>query len=226
MGRNPVALGIAERHPSGKDGRVNSGISILMEGSDPADNSSCLLGRIHGAVVLCHRRGTEYFADSRYSTLNLSGGFMHDPATVQVQAGGADSASPLGPGCAVFINNNAPDVRLNFQAGQLPLFIYAQSQADTTLVVNLHNGLWMCNDDSRVSTLVLRSSQPCQDSSISGSAPARRPPRRRPRCLSRSFPAGSGRIPVQGWSIRPQATDRGSLLEPLAQVLLSAWTHG
>ena len=89
------------------------------------------------------------FADPLYGTLTLSGGFAPDPATVQVQAGGADSATPLGPGCVGYINNSAPDVRLEFQAGQRPLFISVESQSDTTLAVNLPNGQWVCNDDSQ-----------------------------------------------------------------------------
>ena len=83
-----------------------------------------------------------------YGTVNLAAGFSPDPQRVRVDAGGADSASSLGPNCNGFINNAQPDVRLNFQAGSLPMNIYVTSQADTTLAVNLPNGQWICNDDA------------------------------------------------------------------------------
>ena len=89
------------------------------------------------------------FADPLYGTLTLSGGFTPDPASVQVQAGGPDSATPLGPGCEGYINNSAPDVRLEFQPGERPLFLYVEAETDTTLAVNLPNGQWVCNDDSQ-----------------------------------------------------------------------------
>ena len=41
-----------------------------------------------------------------------------------------------------------PDFRLVYTAGNLPLFIRAKSQADTTLLVSLPDGTWLSNDDS------------------------------------------------------------------------------
>ena len=83
-----------------------------------------------------------------YGTINLSAGFSPDPQQVRVDAGGANNAGGLGPNCTGYINNAQPDVRLNFQAGSLPMNIYVTSQADTTLAVNLPNGQWICNDDA------------------------------------------------------------------------------
>jgi hypothetical protein len=88
-------------------------------------------------------------ADPLYGTMDLTSGFMPDPQQMQVLAGGPNSADPLGPACRGYINSVRPDARLNFQAGQLPLYIYVQSQADTTLAVNLPNGQWLCNDDNQ-----------------------------------------------------------------------------
>jgi len=88
-------------------------------------------------------------ADPLYGTVTLTTGFVPDPVTVEVQAGGPDSASNLGPGCTGYIMNAQPDVRLNYTAGpQYPLNLYVISQADTTLAVNLPNGQWVCNDDA------------------------------------------------------------------------------
>jgi len=81
-----------------------------------------------------------------FGTLNLNAGFMPDPQTVELVAGGNIPAGRLGRDCAGSIAD-APDVRLNYRAGQgLPLYISATSRADVTLVVNLPNS-WICNDD-------------------------------------------------------------------------------
>lgn len=90
----------------------------------------------------------DYSAQPLYGTVNLNAGFLPDPHTVPVAAGGPNPATGLGPGCQGYINNAQPDVRLNFQGGSYPLNIYVSSQADTTLVVNLPNGQWRCNDDA------------------------------------------------------------------------------
>src|SRR5882724_3956676 len=72
-----------------------------------------------------------------YGTLDLQAGFEPDPRTVQVQAGGPNSAEGLGRDCAGFIDFRQPDVNLTYRAGRFPLYIAVQANADTTLVVNL-----------------------------------------------------------------------------------------
>ncbi len=88
-------------------------------------------------------------AEPLYGTMTLSAGFTPDPQQMEVLAGGPNPAGPLGPGCNGYINNVQPDARLNFEAGQAPLYIYVRSDADTTLAVNLPNGQWVCNDDEQ-----------------------------------------------------------------------------
>lgn len=85
-----------------------------------------------------------------FGTLNLSANFQPDPIVVSVTAGGTIPAERIGgPGCVGTIAD-APDVRLNYRAGMgLPLYISATSRADVTLVINLPNGRWICNDDFR-----------------------------------------------------------------------------
>ncbi|MGE0829832.1 MAG: hypothetical protein AB7O04_10835 [Hyphomonadaceae bacterium] len=84
-----------------------------------------------------------------YGAVALASGFTPDPQLVDVQAGGELDASLMGiPGCVGFIAQ-APDYRVNFTAGTagLPLVFSVASEADTTLVVNLPNGQWICDDD-------------------------------------------------------------------------------
>ncbi|MBS7788455.1 peptidase S1 [Roseococcus sp. SDR] len=81
-----------------------------------------------------------------FGTLDLRENFQPDPRSIDVTAGGTLNAERLGNGCTGSIAN-PPDVRLNYEAGRLPLYISVQSGSDTTLVVNLPDGSWVCNDD-------------------------------------------------------------------------------
>ncbi|MCB2065049.1 MAG: hypothetical protein KDE15_00245 [Erythrobacter sp.] len=89
----------------------------------------------------------DFNASPNYETVQLRGGFPDDPYIVYLSSGGGVDASNLGGGCRGYIAN-APDVRLNFEPGSLPLIISAASGADTTLVINAPDGRWYCDDDS------------------------------------------------------------------------------
>jgi hypothetical protein len=84
--------------------------------------------------------------DPAYGTTDLATGFQPDPFVIQVQSGGSIDAQSVNPGCKGFIAS-APDVRINFTAGSLPLIISVASDADTTLVVSGPDGAWYCDDD-------------------------------------------------------------------------------
>lgn len=83
-----------------------------------------------------------------YETVDLTSGFSNDPYEVSVKAGGGDAVSSgLAPECIGNINAERPDVDLNYEAGNFPLFITVDSADDTTLVVFGPEGRWYCNDD-------------------------------------------------------------------------------
>lgn len=86
-------------------------------------------------------------ADPAFGTVALEGGFTPDPHVTSLIAGGTVQVDDQGAGCTGYIAN-APDVDLNFTAGTLPLNIYVASESDTTLVINLPDGSWICNDDA------------------------------------------------------------------------------
>lgn len=83
------------------------------------------------------------------TNINLTNGFTPDPNVSRVQMSGpidARIAIP-GQGCAGYISE-APQARLNYQAGGWPLIISVDSLGDdATLVVNDPYGAWHCNDD-------------------------------------------------------------------------------
>jgi hypothetical protein len=87
--------------------------------------------------------------DTNYGEVRLRTGFTPDPHVVPLQAGGSLAASNAGSNCTGFITD-APDVRLFFDAGSLPLIISVASAADTTLVVNAPDGSFYCDDDGGV----------------------------------------------------------------------------
>lgn len=99
------------------------------------------------AVLAGAAAAQNYSLNPLYGTVNLSGGFAPDPYVINVQSGGTiNAAQTLGGSCVGYVAN-APDVRLNFAAGSLPLIISVNSSADTTLVINAPDGSWYCNDD-------------------------------------------------------------------------------
>lgn len=91
-------------------------------------------------------------ADPNYGTVNLRSGFTPDPRIVAVRSGGDIDAGTIDPSCRGYISE-APDVRLVYSAGSLPLIISVDSGADTTLVINGPDGQWYCDDDGGVNGL-------------------------------------------------------------------------
>jgi hypothetical protein len=91
-------------------------------------------------------------ADPNFGTVRLRSGFLPDPRVVPVRSGGEIDAQMIDPACRGFISD-APDVRLYYDAGSLPLIISVDSAADTTLVVNGPDGQWYCDDDGGVNGL-------------------------------------------------------------------------
>lgn len=99
-----------------------------------------------GAAATLPAAAQDVNARPNFGELTLSGGFTPDPRTVSLRAGGDRNARSIDGSCAGFITA-APDVRLNFTAGSLPLYISVNASTDTTLVINAPNGRYYCADD-------------------------------------------------------------------------------
>lgn len=92
--------------------------------------------------------GLDWRQAPRYGTVSLSSGFLPDPRSVEVEAGGSTNVrTEVGGSCRGYVSASKPDVDLNYTAGSYPLYIYALSSRDTTLVVLDAAGNWHCNDD-------------------------------------------------------------------------------
>ncbi|MAI89978.1 peptidase S1 [Ponticaulis sp.] len=102
-----------------------------------------------GAVIVS-ASGAAYAQDfslePSFGTVALDTGFEPDPYQVEIIAGGTVDAASVG--CAGMIAD-APDFRLNYNAGDIfPLIISVASADDTTLVINAPDGSWICDDDT------------------------------------------------------------------------------
>lgn len=88
-----------------------------------------------------------YNGPATFGNYTLEAGFLPDPVAVDVRSGGTRNAASLGSPCVGFIAD-APDVRVVYTAGNFPITIWAESNVDTTLVINAPDGNWYCNDDT------------------------------------------------------------------------------
>jgi hypothetical protein len=90
----------------------------------------------------------DYTLDPSWGEASLTTGFVPDPFSVAIVAGGPVDVSYLGSGCTGF-TNGAPDLRVHFGGGGgLLRFYFVGSGGDTTLVVNDPFGNFYCVDDS------------------------------------------------------------------------------
>lgn len=88
----------------------------------------------------------DFTASATYGDISLSSGFTPDPVTRSLTAGGGTDVN-VGS-CTYGYVANRPDFKLHYQAGStFPLYIYATSDRDITLLVNTPDGRWVCNDD-------------------------------------------------------------------------------
>jgi hypothetical protein len=104
-----------------------------------------------GAAALCllavPAQAQDVNAAPAYGTVTLTAGFAQDPRSVGIQAGGAIFGGNVDDACYGYISYQ-PSLNVQYDAGNLPLYISAASDGDTTLIVNAPDGSWHCNDDA------------------------------------------------------------------------------
>ena len=89
----------------------------------------------------------DYGLNPSYGSVSMSAGFTPDPYTVNLQSGGSTNVSQtIGGSCRGYVAT-APDFRVQYSAGSLPLIFSVNANADTTLVINGPDGRWYCDDD-------------------------------------------------------------------------------
>ena len=145
IGLNPgVAFGAPE------SGRYLVWTGLLNQ-NRPAEAASLVISEI-GFDGVDSRM--DVAARPHHGERRLRGGFLPDPVSIELTAGGpADldmgtSGGVIADGWCVGNSTRAPSFRLRFEAPMGPLFISLMSDADTTLAVNSPDGAWYCNDDT------------------------------------------------------------------------------
>lgn len=91
----------------------------------------------------------DYTLEPAFGLASLNAGFRPDPYSIRMTSGGNVDVSYLGSACSGYAAA-APDLRLAWGGGTGQLRVYFESDtlhADTTLIVNLPDGTWVCNDD-------------------------------------------------------------------------------
>ena len=87
-------------------------------------------------------------ATATYAEISLAAGFTPDPYSLEITAGGSTSVD-VTSACDYGVVADAPDLEINLtDTDGGALYIYALSAEDTTLLVNLPDGSWLCDDDS------------------------------------------------------------------------------
>lgn len=91
----------------------------------------------------------DYSLEAYFGEVELEAGFIPDPYTLDVTSGGSVDASYIGGECRGYAAE-APDFQLTWSGDSSLLRILFAAEGgvgDTTLLVNLPNGDWVCNDD-------------------------------------------------------------------------------
>jgi hypothetical protein len=108
-------------------------------------------GATAAAAIFCLAGGSAHAqltpnADGHFGSVQLQSGFTPDPRNVELRAGGSYDASNLGSSCRGMIAPR-PDYTVRYTAGSFPLRFSATSSTDTTIVVRLPDGSYLCDDD-------------------------------------------------------------------------------
>lgn len=118
-----------------------------------------ILGLI--ALSAPYAAAQDYSEEPTYGSVSLEEGFLPDPHTESLTAGGSIEVS-MGA-CNYGFVANAPDVDFYYtSSGGSDLYIYVNSTDDTTLLINKPDGSWVCNDDGlgRGNPIVMLSGAP------------------------------------------------------------------
>ncbi|MEQ8404698.1 MAG: hypothetical protein RKE49_06335 [Oceanicaulis sp.] len=113
------------------------------------------------AAVAGTAAAQDWTRPAAFGGTELSSGFSPDPHVRNLTAGGTIRAAARFSNCTGYIAD-APDYSVSYQAGGFPLIFTADSDRDTTLIINDPNGDWWCDDDGAQEPLnpMIRFDQP------------------------------------------------------------------
>lgn len=88
--------------------------------------------------------------DTTFGSISLAAGFSDDPYTTQITSGGIVNAYSISDGCTGHVGDT-PDFRLNWTGKTAELRIFFEADydfEDSTIIIKLPNGQYLCNDDA------------------------------------------------------------------------------
>ncbi len=108
-----------------------------------------MLAVLHCAPTVLAQAGLNPGGEARYGRQSLAPGFQPSPVTIDVVSGGDVAVKPLalGDNCLGYAAAD-PDVVVDLAPGFKRVTFLIASSEDTTLIINLPNGSWSCNDDT------------------------------------------------------------------------------
>lgn len=106
-----------------------------------------LLSLPGGSAALAQTDAGGDVAPAAFLTMNLKAGFPLDPFVVSLNGGGEVAASTRDETCVGFIAE-APNFTVNWEGKVEAFNIFYYSDFDPTLVVQLPDGSYLCNDDA------------------------------------------------------------------------------
>jgi serine protease Do len=111
-----------------------------------------LLAVLGGGAALAQTDASDAASDSEgtpaaFLTMSLQAGFPLDPFVVSLNGGGEVDATTLDPACVGFISE-APTFSVDWQGAVEFFDIFYYSDFDPTLVLQLPDGSYLCNDDA------------------------------------------------------------------------------
>jgi hypothetical protein len=105
-----------------------------------------VLSVLGAAMFAADLHAQDASAAPSYGDVRVVEGFVPDPIAKALTAGGSIEVDVTG--CSYGFVAAAPDIDLYYDtSGGTALYIYVQSDDDTTLLVNLPDGSWVCDDD-------------------------------------------------------------------------------
>ena len=129
----------------GKPGRVgNEGLALSDSAFDRITDSAAIPALCGAAQGTLNPDG-----EARYGRQDLSPGFSPAPVTLAALSGGSIDVKSLrlGDNCLGFAAAD-PDFVVDLSGAFDRITILIASASDTTLIVNMPNGGWTCNDDT------------------------------------------------------------------------------
>lgn len=126
-------------------GRYDIWVATMDRGVTGDQRVTLLVSELNDVVH--HNDRPDLGGDPVYGTVNLRAGFTPDPHRLELVPGGSVNAASIDDSCIGLIGR-VPDYRVDYSGSSSRLSFRVTGKMDTSLVINMPNGRWSCDDDS------------------------------------------------------------------------------